>query len=31
MTLAIARLNVPGENRSGWLNVRGDPHYEAAR
>jgi integrase len=26
MTLAIARLNVSGENRSGWLNDAGDPH-----
>jgi len=26
MTLAIAWLNVSGENPSGWLNVLGDPH-----
>jgi hypothetical protein len=28
MTLAIAWLNVSGENPSGWLNVLGDPHTE---
>jgi hypothetical protein len=26
MFLAIAWLNVSGDNRSGWLNVLGDPH-----
>jgi hypothetical protein len=30
MTLAIARLNVSGENRSGWLNGVGDPHRQVA-
>jgi hypothetical protein len=29
MTLAIARLNVSGENRSGWLNDAGDPQIVA--
>jgi hypothetical protein len=28
MTLAIARLNVSGDNGPGWLNVLGDPQSE---
>ena len=28
MTLAIAWLNVSGENPSGWLNVLGDPQED---
>jgi hypothetical protein len=28
MTLAIARLNVSGENDLGWLNDPGDPHAD---
>jgi hypothetical protein len=31
MTLAIAWLNVSGENRSGWLNVLGDPQSKRPR
>jgi hypothetical protein len=30
MTLAIAWLNVSGENRSNWLNVLGDPQFPTA-
>jgi hypothetical protein len=30
MTLAIARLNVLGENGLGWLNDAGDPHTNTA-
>jgi hypothetical protein len=31
MSLAIAWLNVSGENRSGWLNVLGDPQARQRR